>query len=80
MFSQIISITLHYLSVMDVYLILASHSQPPVVCDEDNCPSLIIYILEKLHDLISGFTVKRACRLIGKQDIRIVHKVATLCF
>ena len=34
------------------------------------------YLLEDIHDLHGGLGVERAGRLVGKQDIRIVHKRA----
>ena len=43
----------------------------------DHDDELILgYLLENIHDLHGGLGVERAGRLVGKQDIRIVHKRA----
>ena len=43
----------------------------------DHDDELILgYLLEDIHDLHGGLGVERAGRLVGKQDIRIVHKRA----
>ena len=34
------------------------------------------YFLEYLHDLYARFRIERACRLVGKQNIRIVYQCA----
>ena len=34
------------------------------------------YLLEDIHDLHGGLGVERAGRLVGKQDIRVVHERA----